>query len=110
LTQRGIGTSVHFIPAHFHPYYGERLGLSRGALPKAEAAYEGAVSLPLYPAMSEKDVEDVIGAVRETVLAARLASTEFVLAEKAPSVAFRAPSASEGKDSAFRTNYDYNHA
>ena len=51
MTERGIGTSVHFIPAHLHPYYGEHLDLSRGAFPKAEAAYEGAVSIPLYPAM-----------------------------------------------------------
>jgi dTDP-4-amino-4,6-dideoxygalactose transaminase len=63
LTQRGIGTSVHFIPAHLHPYYGERLGLSRGALPKAEAAYEGAVSLPLYPAMTDDEVDYVLDGV-----------------------------------------------
>ncbi len=63
LTERGIGTSVHFIPAHYHPYYGERLGLSRGALPMAEAAYEGAVSLPLYPAMTDDEVDYVLDGV-----------------------------------------------
>jgi dTDP-4-amino-4,6-dideoxygalactose transaminase len=67
LTERGIGTSVHFIPAHFHPYYGELLGLSRGALPKAEAAYEGAVSLPLYPAMSDDEVDYVLDGVERTL-------------------------------------------
>jgi hypothetical protein len=101
---------VHFVPLHRHPYYRDTHGCRSGAYPVAERLYRGLVSLPLYPAMSDQDVEDVIGAVRETVLAARLASTELVLAEKAPSSAFRAPSAGEGKDSAFRTNYDYNHA
>jgi dTDP-4-amino-4,6-dideoxygalactose transaminase len=110
LKSQKIGTSVHFVPLHRHPYYRDTHGCRSGAYPVAERLYRGLVSLPLYPAMSDQDVEDVIGAVRETVLAARLASTEFVLAEKAPSAAFRAPSAGEGKDSALRTNYDYNHA
>ena len=67
LTERGVGTSVHFIPAHYHPYYGKRLGLERGALPRAEAAYEGAVSLPLYPAMTDEDAEYVLESVRQAL-------------------------------------------
>jgi dTDP-4-amino-4,6-dideoxygalactose transaminase len=67
LTERGVGTSVHFIPAHYHPYYGETLGYAKGAFPLAEAAYEGAVSLPLYPAMSDEDVEYVLDTVENAL-------------------------------------------
>jgi len=110
LRSQKIGTSVHFVPLHRHPYYRDTHGCHSGSYPVAERLYRGLVSLPLYPAMSDQDVEDVIGTVRETVLAARLASTEFVLAEKSPSAGFRVPSSGEGEDSAFRTNYNYNHA
>ena len=67
MTERGIGTSVHFIPAHLHPYYGEHLDLSRGAFPKAEAAYEGAVSIPLYPAMTDDEVDYVLDGVERAL-------------------------------------------
>ena len=67
MTERGIGTSVHFIPAHLHPYYGASLGLSRGAFPKAEAAYDGAVSIPLYPAMSDDEVDYVLDGVERAL-------------------------------------------
>ena len=65
LRAEGIGTTVNFIPIHYHPYYRERLGLAPGALPVAEAAYERLVSLPLYPRMSDEDAADVIHAVRK---------------------------------------------
>src|SRR6202040_1173681 len=81
LKSHKIGTSVHFVPLHRHPYYRDVHGCNNAAYPIAERLYRGLVSLPLYPGMSDQDVEDVVGAVRETVLAARLASTEFVLAE-----------------------------
>jgi len=100
---------VHFVPLHRHPYYRDNHGCQNASYPIAERLYRGLVSLPLYPGMSDRDVEDVIDAVRETVLAARLASTEFAFAEKTPSAAFRSHSGEE-KNSAFRTNYDYNHA
>ena len=67
MTERGIGTSVHFIPAHLHPYYGAHLGLSRGAFPRAEAAYDGAVSIPLYPAMSDDEVDYVLDGVERSL-------------------------------------------
>jgi len=65
LKARKIGCSVHFIPIHFHPYYRERYGWSRGAFPNAEAYFRGEISLPLYPGMSDEDVNDVIEAVKE---------------------------------------------
>ncbi len=65
MARRGIGTSVHFIPLHRHPYWRETYGLQPERFPNAEAAFRGAVSLPLYTRMREEDVERVVGAVRE---------------------------------------------
>jgi dTDP-4-amino-4,6-dideoxygalactose transaminase len=67
LRRENVGASVHFIPLHLHPYYRERYGFQRGDFPVAERAYERIVSLPLYPRMSERDVEDVIEAVTKVV-------------------------------------------
>jgi dTDP-4-amino-4,6-dideoxygalactose transaminase len=60
----GIGTSVHFIPLHLHPYWRDRYGLAPGAFPAAEALFRRAVSLPLYTRMSDDDVERVSATVR----------------------------------------------
>ena len=62
-----IATSVHFIPLHLHPYYRDTFGYKPEDFPHALAAYQGAISLPLYPRMSEADVWDVIRAVRRIV-------------------------------------------
>jgi dTDP-4-amino-4,6-dideoxygalactose transaminase len=67
LKAHNIGASVHFIPVHLHPFYQERFGYRRGALPQAEAMYDRILSLPLYPCMAETDVGDVIQAVRHIV-------------------------------------------
>jgi len=67
LRGRGIGTSVHFIPIHYHPYYAQVLDYRRGDFPVVETVYEGLVSLPLYPRMQESDVVRVAHAVRDTV-------------------------------------------
>ena len=67
LRGENIGTSVHFIPLHLHPYYRERYGFRMGDFPVAESLYEGIVTLPLYPKMCVEDVRDVIQAVRKVV-------------------------------------------
>ncbi len=64
LQRRQIGTSVHFIPLHLHPYYRKNFVFNQ-PLAQAENAFEQAVSLPLYPAMSEEDVNYVIQAVND---------------------------------------------
>ena len=71
LRAQNIGTSVHFIPVHLHPYYQERFGYQRGDLKQAEYLYDRIVSLPLYPGMTEDDVQDVIGAVRSILASNR---------------------------------------
>ena len=69
--QKKIGTSVHFIPLHLHPYYRDTFGYQRNDFPVASRVYEGSVSLPIYPRMTEHDVEAVISAVRDTIARSR---------------------------------------
>ena len=71
LRERGIGTSVHFIPIHYHPYYRECFGFRKGDFPRCEQVFEGLLSLPLYPLMSMDDLARVAEAVREIVSAHR---------------------------------------
>jgi dTDP-4-amino-4,6-dideoxygalactose transaminase len=65
LKQRGIGTSVHFIPLHLHSLYRGRLGYQPGQFPNAEERFERAISLPIYPGMSDADVDRVIESLVE---------------------------------------------
>jgi len=64
LREDGIGTSVHFKPLHLFAYYQKLMGLRQGAFPRAEAAYAGTLSLPIYPDLSDADVDRVAGRVR----------------------------------------------
>jgi len=63
MKQRNIGTSVHFIPLHLHPFYAQKYGFKRGDYPVAEYLYDREVSLPLYPGMTDQDVDDIVEAV-----------------------------------------------
>ncbi|MBX3062034.1 MAG: DegT/DnrJ/EryC1/StrS aminotransferase family protein [Anaerolineae bacterium] len=65
LKDHNIGTSVHFIPVHMHPYYRERYHLKPEDFPVAYAEYQRYLSLPLHPRLSDQDVDDVISAVSE---------------------------------------------
>ena len=64
LREDNIGTSVHFKPLHLFPWYQERLGVEAGQFPVAEAIFAGTLSLPIWPDMSESDVDRVISRVR----------------------------------------------
>lgn len=64
LKQRGIGTSVHFIPLHTHPLY-QGMGYKMGQLPNAEARFANALSLPLHPGMTLDESDRVIEALRD---------------------------------------------
>jgi dTDP-4-amino-4,6-dideoxygalactose transaminase len=66
LRAENIGTQVHYIPVYWHSYY-ERLGYSKGLCPEAEKLYSEILSIPLFFAMSDEDVEDVIRAVKKLV-------------------------------------------
>lgn len=62
---KGIGCSVHYIPLHLHPYWRERYGLTPAQFPHSQKAYERMLSIPLYTAMTDADVQRVISVVRE---------------------------------------------
>ena len=66
LTNKNIGVNVHYIPVYLLPYYQE-IGYKQGLCPKAENLYEQVITLPLFPAMTEDDVNDVIEAVKEVI-------------------------------------------
>ncbi|MEW6221013.1 MAG: DegT/DnrJ/EryC1/StrS family aminotransferase [Thermodesulfobacteriota bacterium] len=68
MCEAGIGTSVHFIPLHLQPYWRDRYGLQPEDFPEAYGVYQRAVSLPIYPKMTDEDVERVIAAVRGILL------------------------------------------
>ena len=74
LREKNIGTSVHFIPVHMHPYYSETYGYQDGDLPTAESTFERIVSIPLYPKMTDEDTQDVISAIKEIVAMHRSAA------------------------------------
>ncbi|MEW6580000.1 MAG: DegT/DnrJ/EryC1/StrS aminotransferase family protein [Chloroflexota bacterium] len=67
LRARNIGSSVHFIPIHLHPYYRDRYGFQPEDFPVAYREYQRLISLPLHPGLTDEDVEDVIAAVRDIV-------------------------------------------
>jgi dTDP-4-amino-4,6-dideoxygalactose transaminase len=67
LKQLNIGTSVHFIPLHLHPYYRETYGYAPTDFPVAYKEFQRVVSLPIYSKMSDKDIEDVINSVSRVV-------------------------------------------
>lgn len=65
LKQNGIGTSVHFIPLHLHPFYRDTFGYVPEDFPSATQAYQRIISLPIYPGMVDRDISRVIEVVRE---------------------------------------------
>ena len=68
LRAHGLGVQVHYLPVYWHPYYAG-LGYPRGLCPQAEGFYRSAISLPIYPAMSDDDLERAIDVVRTGVQA-----------------------------------------
>ncbi len=62
LRAEGIGVTMHYVPAYWHPYYA-RLGYARGLCPVAEDATSRIFSLPIFPGMTDADVEDVVAAL-----------------------------------------------
>jgi len=67
----GIGVNVHYIPVHRHPFYRQRYPELAGRLPVSESTYERLLTLPLFSAMSEGDVDDVVAALDKVAEACR---------------------------------------
>lgn len=66
LKAENIGVNVHYIPVYFHPYY-QRLGYHKGQCPVAENLYEGTITLPLFPKMTDQDAYSVVQAVDKVI-------------------------------------------
>lgn len=75
MTDIGIGTSVHYAPLHQMTYWRERYDLKPEDFPVSEDAFQSIVTLPLFPDMSEAEIETVIAAVRDTLTAGRRAAS-----------------------------------
>ena len=67
LREAQIGVAVHHIPVYRHPYYRQRFGDQGGACPVAEGAYEELLTLPIFHAMTDEDVAEVLGAVEDVM-------------------------------------------
>jgi len=67
LSDRGIGTSVHYVPLHRQPYWRDRYGLEPEMFPHSDAAYQSMVSIPLFTAMTDGDQDRVIAALCEVL-------------------------------------------
>lgn len=65
LRDRGVGANVHYVPVHLHPYYRTHMGTAIGLCPVAESAYEEILSLPMYPGMTDRQIDTVISVCRD---------------------------------------------
>ncbi len=68
LMEKGIGISVHYIPLHIMPYYRKKYGLKPEDFPETLKAYKNVFSLPIYPGLTEDELERIVSAVTETGL------------------------------------------
>jgi len=66
LRDKNLGVNVHYIPVYFHPYY-QGLGYEKGICPNAEKLYERIITIPLYPKMTDEQVEEVIKRTKEVI-------------------------------------------
>ncbi len=66
MSTENVQCQVHYVPVYYFPFYQER-GYKKGLCPNAEAIYEGIMSIPLYPMMTDEDVDTVIAAVKKIV-------------------------------------------
>ena len=66
MSAENVQCQVHYVPTYYFPYY-RKLGYEKGLCPNAEKVYEGIMSIPLYPKMTDEEVEDVIHAVKKII-------------------------------------------
>ncbi|MFW5889611.1 MAG: UDP-4-amino-4,6-dideoxy-N-acetyl-beta-L-altrosamine transaminase [Bacillota bacterium] len=70
LRAKNLGVNVHYIPVYYHPYY-QNLGYKKGICPNAEKLYERIITIPLYPKMTDQQVEEVINRIKEVIVSYR---------------------------------------
>lgn len=66
MSAENVQPQIHYVPVYWFPYY-QHLGYKKGICPNAEEVYKGIMSIPLYPKMTDQDVDDVIHAVKKVV-------------------------------------------
>jgi len=67
LRGKGIGVNVHYIPVHLHPFYREKFHTGPGLCPVAETTYEQIISIPMFPGMTDSDIEAVLDAISTSI-------------------------------------------
>lgn len=67
LREENIGVNVHYIPVHYHSYYENKFGLKKGILPNVEWLFPRLLTIPLFPRMSDDDVNDVVNALKKVI-------------------------------------------
>ena len=67
MSAENVQCQIHYVPVYWFPYY-EKLGYKKGLCPNAEEIYKGILSIPLYPELTDNDVEDVINAVKKVLI------------------------------------------
>jgi UDP-4-amino-4,6-dideoxy-N-acetyl-beta-L-altrosamine transaminase len=66
MSAENVQCQIHYVPVYWFPYY-QHLGYERGLCPNAEEVYQGIMSIPLYPAMTDEDVDSVIRAIQKVI-------------------------------------------
>lgn len=66
MREQGIGVNIHYIPVHIQPYY-QNMGFSEGDFPEAESYYREAISLPLFPGLTEKEQDQVVSVLKSAI-------------------------------------------
>jgi dTDP-4-amino-4,6-dideoxygalactose transaminase len=67
MRRAGIGVQVHYIPIYRHPYYRDVLRVEQDCTPATEEYYSGAISLPIFPEMSSRDIRRVVAELRRAL-------------------------------------------
>ena len=67
LAAEGIQCQIHYVPVYWFPYY-EKLGYKKGLCPNAENLYDSIMSIPIFPLMNDKDVNDVIMSIKKVII------------------------------------------
>lgn len=67
LQKKGIGVQVHYMPLHLHPFYQKKFGYKKDDFSVAEKYYEGAISLPIFPKMTNKEIQYIINSVKKII-------------------------------------------
>ena len=65
LKAEGIGVNVHYMPIHLHPFYKNNFGTYEGMMPVAEKVYKQIITLPIFPLMTNEDINDVIKSIKK---------------------------------------------